>query len=129
MTVYRHKTTKKEFEMLKNTHVTHTPATTQNPDTLPSIERTVDTVTNFDADVNADEVYRAYEVFAVDKENETAIAVEYREDTHRRQYESDQHPSCRQGNFPTFAEVKGDFIETKWADGSVTVDKQDYFAS
>ena len=108
--------------MNENTHVIHT---THTIETLPTIERTVAVVTEHDTDVNADEVYSAYEVYAED----VAISEADFEATLQRRAESDLHPSCRQGNEPTFAVEEEGIFSTHWSDGSFTVDKEDYFAS
>lgn len=105
----------------ERTHNTH--PSTQDTQALPSVESTVRLVTEINSDINSDEVYEALRVYTED----IAISEADYEATLQRRMESDLHPSCREGNFPTFAEVKGDFIETKWNDGSVTVDNTDYF--
>ena len=120
-------------------HTYDTPITDDNGaiDTLPTVQQTVDRLTEQNPDVNAVEVYQAYEVFIAEQEereeeaNSTAIAVEEynREEYYLQQYEGDQHPSCRKGNSPEWAICIGDTWRTQWVDGSFTVDNVDYLGS
>ena len=122
---------------MERIHTYDTPITDDNGaiDTLPTVQQTVDRLTEQNPDVNAVEVYQAYEVFIVEQEereeeaNSTAIAVEEynREEYYLQQYEGDQHPSCRKGNEPTKAICIGDTWRTEWLDGSFTVDNVNYF--
>ena len=124
---------------MERIHTYDTPITDDNGaiDTLPTVQQTVDRLTEQNPDVNADEVYEAYEVFADEQEereeeaNSTAIAVEEynREEYYLQQYEGDQHPSCRKGNSPKWAICIGDTWRTQWVDGSFTVDNVNYLGS
>tara|TARA_Y100000310_G_scaffold321499_1_gene379191 strand:+ start:334 stop:711 length:378 start_codon:yes stop_codon:yes gene_type:complete len=111
--------------------------TVDSYDTLPTVEETVLRLTEQNTDVNAVEVYQAYEVFIAEQEEReeeaTAfdIAVEEydREEYYLQQYEGDQHPSCRKGNSPEWAICIGDTWRTQWEDGSFTVDNVNYLGS
>ena len=116
--------------MTQITERTDVHATQTETNTLPSVSETVAVVTTIRPDINSDEVYEALRGYTED----IAISDGDYEAMLQRRMESDLHPSCREGNYPTASwDVDGFnpklWYVTKWADGSVTVDNTDYFIS